>query len=394
MLSTTTVFRNRALSKSSLSVPQELIDYILEFLHDDILTLRTCSLVSHAFLPYSRYHIYASVTIVHVDELDLFRERYAGQLYQCQNLAALLEHSPHVSQLVTRFGMRPMAMTQDALMNTFLVSIISSLHNLSHIELIAYHNEEDSWDEFPVVTLKPFLAALRSVPLKTFIFCAVALESQEQFEALFTAAANPALKHLSLICDCGANWTISPYPPIRPLPSGLPALESLCIAGHGAASNISWLFFRQSLYDIRGIRHLSLQFYRDTAFSPVQRLLNVMQGTLESLTLDIGAWIVPPTSLDLSGHRKLLSIFIILTSPLDPRLLIMPLNPTLRTLTVEQVWNNWRHDLRPPVRAWAEFDIHLDRLALQRVHVQLHENHDQWKHQVEDAMPLLKSRGI
>ncbi len=286
----TTSFKNSAPSASTLSVPQELIDYILDFLHDDIPTLRTCSLVSHSFLPCTRYHIYSSVTIVHVDELDLFRERYAGQLYQCQNLAALLEHSPHVAPLVTRFGMRSMAelMMEDASMNTSLVSIISSLHNLSHVELIARPGEE-FWDEFPVVTLGPFLTALRSVPLKTFIFCAAALTTQE-FEDLFTAAANPALKHLSLICDCGANWTPGPDTPIRPPPGGLPALESLYIAGDGTSSNISWLFFRQSLYDIRSIRHLSLQLYEDAPSSPVQRLLNAMQGTLESLTLDIDVW--------------------------------------------------------------------------------------------------------
>ncbi len=94
---------------------------------------------------------------------------------------------------------------------------------------------------------------------------------------------------------------------------------------------------------------------------------------------------------------------------------MMPLNPTLRTLTVEQVCYNWQHNSRPPMHAWTEVDIHLNRLplhALQRVHVRLHESmhgvcswfecdgcefptdHDQWKHQVEDAMPLLKSRGI
>ncbi|KAK0471553.1 hypothetical protein IW261DRAFT_834524 [Armillaria novae-zelandiae] len=311
MVSTTTAFKNGALSGSSLSVPQELIDYIIEFLYDDVPTLRTCSLVSHAFLPSSRHHVYSSVTIVHVNELDLFRERYAGQLYQCQNLAALLEHSPHVAQLVTRFRVRSMAasMVQHTLMDASLVSIISYLHNLSHIELIAYHNEEDSWDEIPVVTLKPFLAALRSARLKTLIFCAVALETREKFEDLFTAAANPALKHLSLIYNWGANKTTRPYPPIRPPPSGLPALESLCIAGYGAVSNISWLFFRRSLYDIGGIRHLSLQFYDDAAFSPVQRLLNAMQGTLESLTLDIGAWIVPPDQFRSEWTQKALVCF-------------------------------------------------------------------------------------
>ncbi|SJL14143.1 uncharacterized protein ARMOST_17598 [Armillaria ostoyae] len=404
----TTAFKDGVPSDSSLSVPQELIDYILDFLHDDVPTLRMCSLVSRAFLPCSRYHIYSSVTIIHVDELDLFRERYAGQLYQTQNLAALLEHSPHVPPLVTRFGMRSMAMMEDASMDISSFSIISSLHNLSHIELIA-HQSQESWDAFPAVNLRPFLTALRSVPLKTFKFCAVELATSEQFEDLFTAIANPALKHLSLVCDCGADWTPGPYPPIRPPPDGLPALESLCIAGGGAYENISWLFFRQSLYDIRGIRHLTLQLCEDATSSLIQRLLNAMQGTLESLTLDIDAW------QNLSGHRNPFSLFIIMAFSLDPRLLTITLNPTLQTLTVEQVCHNWQRDCRRSVSAWAEFDNHLDRqalLALQRVHVRLHDSlhvgcywfgcddrefptdHERWKRQVEDAMPLLKGRGI
>ncbi|KAK0434145.1 hypothetical protein EV421DRAFT_1841651, partial [Armillaria borealis] len=56
----TTTLKNGIPSDSSLSIPQELLDYILDFLHDDVPTLRTCSLVSHAFLPCSRYHIYSS----------------------------------------------------------------------------------------------------------------------------------------------------------------------------------------------------------------------------------------------------------------------------------------------------------------------------------------------
>ncbi|PBK65490.1 hypothetical protein ARMSODRAFT_1087390 [Armillaria solidipes] len=410
MLTMTTTFKKRAPSDSTLSVPQELIDYILDFLHDDVPTLRMCSLVSRAFLPCSRYHIYSSVTIIHVDELDLFRERYAGQLYQTQNLAALLEHSPHVPPLVTRFGMHSMAMMEDASMDISSFSIISSLHNLSHIELIA-HQSLESWDAFPPVNLRPFLAALRSVPLKTFKFCAVALATSEQFEDLFTAIANPALKHLSLVCDYGADLTPGPYPPIRPPPDGLPALESLCIAGCGTSDNISWLFFKQSLYDIRGIRHLSLQLSDNAAPPLIQRLLNAMQGTLESLTLE--AFTIP--HLDLSGHRNLFSFFIIMASSLDPRSLTMALNPTLQTLTVEQLCHNWQRDSRRSVPAWAEFDNHLDRqalLALQRVHVRLHDSlhvgcywfgcdgrefprdHERWKRQVEDAMPLLKGRGV
>ncbi len=291
MLPMTTPFTEDGISSdSSLSVPQELLDNILDFLHDDILTLRTCSLVSHAFLPRSRYHIYSNVFIVHIAGLDLIREQYAGQLYQCQNLAALLEHSPHVAPLITRFGIHASArFIEDIFEDTSLSPIIQSLRNLSHIELICRQHEE-LWDDFSVATPRVFLATLRSVPLKIFICDGIVFQTPEQFEDLFTAVANPALKHLSLVCYRGAGDTFEPYPPIRPPLDSLPALESLSIAGEAISSNIAWLFFHQSLYDVRGIRHLSLEIYDGTTSSLLQRLLNEMQGTLESFTLDVNPW--------------------------------------------------------------------------------------------------------
>ena len=42
-------------------VPQELVDYTIDFLHDDISTLRTSSLVSRWWLPASSFHLFACV---------------------------------------------------------------------------------------------------------------------------------------------------------------------------------------------------------------------------------------------------------------------------------------------------------------------------------------------
>ncbi|KAK0434142.1 hypothetical protein EV421DRAFT_2023188 [Armillaria borealis] len=371
----TTAFKDGVPSDSNLSVPQELIDYILDFLHDNVPTLRTCSLVSHAFLPCSRYHIYSNVFIADFSELNVLREQYAGQLYQCKNLAALLKHSPHVAPLVTRFGIHAMSdFMTEAYMDTSLVSIIPSLHNLSQIELMS--RRKQVFCSFHL--LRPFLASLRSIPLKTFIFSAIAFEIPEQFEEVFTAAANPALKHLSLICNSGAERTSEPYSPIRPTPDSLPSLESLSMAGTATSSNIAWLFFSQSLYGISCIRHLSLQIDRNTTTLLIQRLLNEMQGALESFTLDVNTWTGQQARLDLSRHRRLSSFFMIFGSPrLDPRLLEIHLNPTLRTLTVERACHKWERSLPHSVNVWAQVDAYLDKLALpalQSVHVRLHDS--------------------
>ncbi|PBK65464.1 hypothetical protein ARMSODRAFT_1006582 [Armillaria solidipes] len=401
---------------SSLSIPQELIEYIIDFLHDDVPTIRRCSFVSCAFLPRSRYHIYSNVIIVHTAELHRFRKQYAGQLYRSQNLLGLLARRPHIARLVTRFGMHAMSVPLFyEFMDTSFVSIISSLPNLSHLELVARGNQ-GFWKELSITTHKPFVTALRSCSLKTFIFNGISFQMPRRFDDVFTAVANPALKHLSLACDSGADDACRPFAPILPPPDGLPALlESLSISGAATARNIKWLFSNQSLYNVRGIQRLSLQLCNKATSSLIQRLLDETQATLEDFTLDGSAWswAEPLVRLDLSRHRQLSSFFIIVSSPLDPLLSRTRLSPALRILTVEQACDKRKPFLVPcSVNPWGRFDAHLDKLklpVLRNVHIRLHsrshdlcfncghelpKHPDAWKHEVEENMPLHREKGI
>jgi hypothetical protein len=43
-----------------MQLPQELVDYIVDFLHDDIRSLVSCSLVSHSFIPGTRFHLFGT----------------------------------------------------------------------------------------------------------------------------------------------------------------------------------------------------------------------------------------------------------------------------------------------------------------------------------------------
>ncbi|KAK0196197.1 hypothetical protein F5146DRAFT_319546 [Armillaria mellea] len=401
---------------SSISIPQELIEYIIDFLYDDIPTIRRCALVSCAFLPRSRYHIYSNVFIVHTAELHLFRKQYAGQLYRSPKLLGLLVRRPHIARLVTKFGMHAMSVPLFyEFMDTSFISIISLLPNLSHIEFVARGNQ-GSWKEVSITTHKPFVTVLRSCSLKTFIFNGISFRMPRRFDDVFTAIANPALKHLSLACDSGADDICRPFAPILPPMDGLPALlESLCISGAATTRNIKWLLSNQSMYNVRGIRRLSLQLCNKATSSLVQRLLGEMQETLEDFTLDGSAWswAEPLVRLDLSRHRRLSSLFIIVSSPLDPLLSRTLLSPTLRKLTVEQTCDKRKPFLVPcSVNAWGRFDAHLDKIklpALRKVHIRLHsrsndlcfncggehpKDPDAWKHSVEKDMPLYREKGI
>jgi hypothetical protein len=45
------------------AIPNEVTDVIVDFLHDDIKALGTCCLISRAFIPSSRYHLYKELTL-------------------------------------------------------------------------------------------------------------------------------------------------------------------------------------------------------------------------------------------------------------------------------------------------------------------------------------------
>ncbi|RPD55216.1 hypothetical protein L226DRAFT_470677, partial [Lentinus tigrinus ALCF2SS1-7] len=47
----------------TLRLPAEVTDTILDYLHDDRATLRTCCLVARTWLPSCRYHLFSEVVV-------------------------------------------------------------------------------------------------------------------------------------------------------------------------------------------------------------------------------------------------------------------------------------------------------------------------------------------
>ncbi|KAF7299926.1 F-box domain-containing protein [Mycena chlorophos] len=67
-----------------LSLPPELIDYVVDFLHDDLFTLRTCSLVCRALVPAARFHTFQHVILrkgwCHLVRDDTHLDAFVGLL--------------------------------------------------------------------------------------------------------------------------------------------------------------------------------------------------------------------------------------------------------------------------------------------------------------------------
>ncbi|KAK0225431.1 hypothetical protein IW262DRAFT_1355748 [Armillaria fumosa] len=63
--------------------PQELIDKILDYLHDSPSALKECSLVSHQFYPRTRVHLFRYINCGNPLSLRLFGITHSPELLQC-----------------------------------------------------------------------------------------------------------------------------------------------------------------------------------------------------------------------------------------------------------------------------------------------------------------------
>ncbi|KAJ7178235.1 hypothetical protein C8R46DRAFT_1346439 [Mycena filopes] len=75
-------------------IPQELVDLIVDNLHDDLTSLKSCALSARAFVASSRIHIFNRV------EIKPPLDRSSTSQNPCQRFCALLASSPDIAPLV------------------------------------------------------------------------------------------------------------------------------------------------------------------------------------------------------------------------------------------------------------------------------------------------------
>jgi len=123
------------------SVPPELVDSIIDYLHDDSVALKNCSLVCHSWIPSSRYHLFRQVSLdfirftdrVQILQYDHYAHRKCLILHQC------LENSPYVASYIRRLIIRPGALFNSGGLEktTRAVSaVLRKLTNLKRLDLV------------------------------------------------------------------------------------------------------------------------------------------------------------------------------------------------------------------------------------------------------------------
>ncbi|KAK0471554.1 hypothetical protein IW261DRAFT_1511367 [Armillaria novae-zelandiae] len=384
-----------------------LIDHILEYLHEDIPTLRACSLVSHSFRPSTLPHIYHQIVLVHLSEMDMFREYHPGRLYQCSKFFGLLCANADIARFV-----RMLSICSD-LEGVHLLgqdpsfpSIMSKLSNLACIKMVNRNTLSD-WMLFPEASRSALLLVFQSPALTTLHLDGMDNIPDRDTRLILSRGPSSSLRHLSL------KWvSISLCPPVGRPQETLPVLESLALAGDDGNIILKNIVLPNIFFDTRYIRKLSIQVSEIYPRLPdIEKALDELRESLEHFTLDVSAIDYHGASpLRLGDCRRLKFLYMIIAS-FDRQLFTPVPCANLHRFIIELV----SEDL--VAQPWREaIDAYMyEAPALQQVEVKLHDsgheqcesywcdgdyikyipnNHRDLVKQVEEDLPLLRSKGI
>ncbi|KAJ7178175.1 hypothetical protein C8R46DRAFT_1076042 [Mycena filopes] len=197
-----------------MPVPQELIDIIVDNLHDDIPSLKSCALTARAFVGSAQIHIFHRV------EINPPRDRNSASPTPCQKLYNLLVSSPHIAPLVTDLSVvlvgSETSFECDAhglylndrqvtwIMTGRTLALVLPLLNLKRISIVENGPADwNSWGEFTMRwnilprQLRSALTDVFSSPrLEAVHLRGLVVSSPYQLLALFSEAS--ALKELSI----------------------------------------------------------------------------------------------------------------------------------------------------------------------------------------------------
>ncbi len=200
------------------SLPHELSDRIVDFLHDDCLALSSCSLTSRSWLPAARYHRFSSVTLV--GNIEPFN--------------VLLDYSPDIALFVSTLVLANGYVLSRRLTPQCLSSLLDRLPAVRRLDLLG-------------LTLKPEMVEIIAKQLSLVSFSAMGCSFDTSGSIQHLLSSLPCLERLTvedlLWQDDGGLIDNMPRPKLRAFRvAGLdhPAIDQLCtwLLQDGLDSNI------------------------------------------------------------------------------------------------------------------------------------------------------------
>ncbi|KAK0203096.1 hypothetical protein DFS33DRAFT_1262110 [Desarmillaria ectypa] len=287
------------------SLPQELIDNIIDHLHNDNISLLNCALVCRAWLSTSRLHLFAKIHLhVPLPFLDTpLASRKFSRLFRL--LYKHTELIPHIHELQVHFECgepNPESRILTAGADDMLLpSLLTAFTHVRHFELSS--NLSASWDSLPprvlhaieTVVCQPSITYVR---LSSWVF-----DSWKAIASLFRHSQN--LRGLALRSTELGTVNKEQEQELRSGCSG-PRLEFLTLDYVDCPDLGSWLSNEHSIMmDLTNIREFRLAHSDDNC---VDRLLRTFGDSLERFHLKPGRIGLQPMTLERCARLRSLRL--------------------------------------------------------------------------------------
>lgn len=266
--------------QDTVALPQELMDYILDFIHSDGATLRTCTLVARSWLPSSRRHLFSRV--------ELPESRFSAFLAFAQTCAF---GPQYVEDLILNGKQPQQDMSQrTATSPAFLRSVLPCLPRLKSLMLFMTLLREGEADHAPGdLATFPFSApALKKL---TMYYCG-ASESENFVHLARILGLFSSIDRLYLRFEGFGAKTDPPSvageladtPPA--VLAALPTLRSLVIDDNAFRTSLYLTIFAPTASS-GALRTLEVQSRHPWDLSALGGLLRAASGHLTRLSLDL-----------------------------------------------------------------------------------------------------------
>ncbi|KAG6909684.1 hypothetical protein DXG01_016091 [Tephrocybe rancida] len=353
-------------------LPQELVDYIIDHLYDDLATLSSCSVVCHAWRPTSLFHMFSKITLkvtATITPFELCRRLY-HVLSSSQSICSYVKELEVLegSQLGTQVAPHVVLTGSQSMIwvtnERTLPHIFRKLTQLKRLDFGA-QSATIQWSRMQ----PPTHSAIRqmfSLPSLTFVRLASwNFASFWDLSALLSCCTNLQALTLSSITFGQQPGFPDDLPGTPPVLSDLQEeavlgseprqcrLHSLTVEHLSSLQFGNWLLGPESAVDLSSLRELRVALFNDIDF--VKRLVARAGGSLEHFHFKMGE--SDPHAFDLSANFNLRSIKLTLEHPALALPWVMALLGSISTTnSLESVCLEFYTPLKEMIDGWDELD--------------------------------------
>ncbi|KAF8196536.1 hypothetical protein BJ912DRAFT_955551 [Pholiota molesta] len=303
----------------AMRLPQELVDDILDYLVDDHATLRACARVAQAWLPSSRRHLFARISLKATSP----HNGPADPQARCQRLYKLLQRVPeiiaHIRTLEICEGSPLHHHYSHVQGSTTWVTtertLAALLRVLTHVRRLEFAATSTLYWTLLPPTFQAALCTLLSLP--SLVYVRLHSWMFPNFAALTWTLAHCRNLQAFALSSTNVGGEGGPELGLDAARGegdergvGLP-LEAVMLDFVTFAYLDHWLLGEHSLVDIRQLRDLRVAHFHDAHV--IEKLLLAVGGSLEYFHLKPGSWNVHP--FNLSHNSGLRAIRITLDDP-------------------------------------------------------------------------------